>query len=118
METFPQRRQARAPQAAILFDKFHIVKHLNEALDKVRKESTPGFRARTAVTSRASYVLLSRRENLTADGKQSLKVLLAANQRLNTAYLLEVLPANCGNTRAPPGRDVSSGGKPVSPGRS
>ena len=28
---------ARAPQAAILFDKFHIMRHLGEALDKVRK---------------------------------------------------------------------------------
>lgn len=27
----------QAPQAAILFDKFHIMKHLNGALDKVRK---------------------------------------------------------------------------------
>ena len=27
----------RAPQAAILFDKFHIMKHLGEAMDKVRK---------------------------------------------------------------------------------
>ncbi|MEK7731877.1 MAG: ISL3 family transposase, partial [Planctomycetota bacterium] len=28
---------SRAPQAAILFDKFHIMRHLGEALDKVRK---------------------------------------------------------------------------------
>ncbi len=27
-----------APQAAILFDKFHILRHLGEALDKVRKQ--------------------------------------------------------------------------------
>jgi len=27
----------KAPQAAILFDKFHIIRHLGEALDKVRK---------------------------------------------------------------------------------
>jgi transposase len=25
------------PQAGILFDKFHVMRHLNEALDKVRK---------------------------------------------------------------------------------
>ena len=28
---------AHAPQAAILFDKFHILRHLGEALDEVRK---------------------------------------------------------------------------------
>jgi transposase len=35
------------------------------------------------------YTLLSRRENLSSDGRQSLKTLLAANKRLNTAYLLK-----------------------------
>jgi transposase len=33
-------------------------------------------------------MLLSRRENLTPKGRQALKNLLAANKRLNTAYLL------------------------------
>ena len=35
------------------------------------------------------YTLLSRRENLTLDGKKALKTLLAANKRLNTAYVLK-----------------------------
>ena len=30
-------KAGNAPQAGILYDKFHILKHLNEALDKVRK---------------------------------------------------------------------------------
>jgi transposase len=34
------------------------------------------------------YTLLSRRENLTLKGRQALQTLLAANKRLNTAYLL------------------------------
>ena len=33
--------------------------------------------------------LLSRWENLTLDGKKALKTLLAANKRLNVAYLLK-----------------------------
>ena len=33
--------------------------------------------------------MLSRRENLTLDGKKALKTLLAANKRLNTAYVLK-----------------------------
>ena len=87
---FRNAAQARAPQAAILFDKFHIVKHLNEALDKVRKEEYARLSGQDRRYIKGQkYVLLSRRENLTANGKQSLKVLLAANQRLNTAYLLK-----------------------------
>jgi len=35
------------------------------------------------------YTLLSRHENLTLEGKRSLKLLLAANKRLNTAYVLK-----------------------------
>ena len=35
------------------------------------------------------YTLLSHRESVTAAGRQNLKKLLAANQRLNTAYLLK-----------------------------
>ena len=34
---FRNATAAHAPQAAILFDKFHIMSHLGEALDKVRK---------------------------------------------------------------------------------
>ena len=81
---------ARAPQAAILFDKFHIIRHLGEALDKVRKAEY----ARLSGNDRRfikgqKYTLLSNRENLTLEGRQSLKTLLAANKRLNTAYLLK-----------------------------
>jgi transposase len=81
---------ARAPQAAILFDKFHIMRHLGEALDHVRKSEY----ARVADRDRRyikgqKYTLLSRRTNLSLDGKRALKILLAANKRLNTAYLLK-----------------------------
>jgi transposase len=30
-------KAAHAPQAQIVFDKFHVLRHLNEALDQVRK---------------------------------------------------------------------------------
>jgi transposase len=42
---------AHAPQAAILFDKFHVMRHLGEALDHVRKSEYG--RAGTGATSRA-----------------------------------------------------------------
>ena len=37
---------------------------------------------------KGKYTLLSSRENLTLAGRGSLKLLLAANKRINTAYLL------------------------------
>ena len=81
---------AHAPQAAILFDKFHIMRHLGEALDAVRKSEYRRLADRDRRYIKGQkYTLLSRRENLTLDGKKALKTLLAANKRLNTAYLLK-----------------------------
>jgi len=79
-----------APQAAILFDKFHIMRHLGCALDQTRKSEYARLQGSDRRFIKGQkYTLLSRWENLTADGRQSLKTLLAANKRLNTAYLLK-----------------------------
>ena len=81
---------AHAPHAAILFDKFHIMRHLGEALDKVRKNEYARLSGKDRRYIKGQkYTLLSHRENLTLEGRQSLKTLLAANKRLNTAYLLK-----------------------------
>lgn len=81
---------AAAPQAAVLFDKFHIMRHLGEALDKVRKAEYARLSGKDRRFIKGQkYTLLSRRENLTLEGRRSLKLLLAANKRLNTAYLLK-----------------------------
>ena len=63
-----------APQAAILFDKFHIMSHLSDALDDVRKAEY----ARLSGNERRyikghKYTLLSNRENLTLNGRHALK---------------------------------------------
>jgi len=36
-KAFRNSTRSNAPQAAILFDKFHVLRHLGEALDRVRK---------------------------------------------------------------------------------
>jgi transposase len=79
-----------APQAGILYDKFHVLRHLNEALDKIRKSEY----ARLSGEGRRfikgqKYTLLSHWANLSQEGRQSLKLLFAINKRLNTAYLLK-----------------------------
>jgi transposase len=80
----------RAPRAAILFDKFHILRHLGKALDEVRKSEYRRLSGRDrSYIKGQKYTLLSHRENLTLDGRKALKKLLAANSRLNRAYLLK-----------------------------
>jgi transposase len=87
---FCKATQAHAPQAAILFDKFHVMRHLGEALDKVRKAEYARLSGKDRRFIKGQkYTLLSHRENLTLEGRQALKQLLTANKRLNTAYLLK-----------------------------
>ena len=79
-----------APQAGILFDKFHVMRHLNEALDKVRKREYARLTGRSREYIKGQkYMLLSRWEHLNSDGRESLKKMLKANKRLHTAYLLK-----------------------------
>ena len=76
---FRNATTAHAPQAAVLFDKFHIMRHLGEALDKVRKAEYARLSGKDRRFIKGQkYTLLSRRENLSLEGRQSLKTLLAA----------------------------------------
>lgn len=87
---FRTSTQKKAPKAAILFDKFHIMRHLGEALDKVRKSEYARLTGKERRYIKGQkYTLLSNRENLTLEGRKALKALLVANKRLNTAYLLK-----------------------------
>ena len=83
--------EVHAPRAAILYDTFHVLRHLNDAMDQVRKAEYKRLTNRPDRTyiKGQKYVLLSHRENLSPDKRRALKTLLAANKRLNTAYVLK-----------------------------
>jgi transposase len=84
------RKVGNAPQAGILYDKWHVLNHLNEAMDKVRKSEyarLSGHDRRFIKGQR--YTLLSHWENLSLEGKEALRLLFKANRRLNKAYLLK-----------------------------
>ena len=79
-----------APNAAILFDKFHVLRHRGDALDQVRKSEYARLTGKErAYIKGQKYTLLSHRANLALDGRKALNKLLKANKRLNTAYLLK-----------------------------
>ena len=89
-KAFEKSTKKNAPQTAILYDKFHVMKHLGAALDQIRKQEYARLSGKDRKYIKGQkYILLSNRENLTLDGKASLKTLLIANKRLNTAYLLK-----------------------------
>lgn len=79
-----------APQAKIVFDKFHVLNHLNTALDETRRSEYKRVNEKERKFIKGQrYTLLSNKENLTSDGRISLKTLLNANRRLHKAYLLK-----------------------------
>jgi transposase len=87
---FEKATREHAPQAAILYDKFHILRHLNEAMDKIRKSEYYRLSGDDRKFIKGQkYTLLSHRENLSTDGRKALKTLLTVNKRLNTAYVLK-----------------------------
>ena len=76
-------------QAATLYDKFHVMRHLGDALDKIRKMEYARLSGKDrSYIKGQKYTLLSNRENLTLDGSKALKKLPGANKRLNTAHIL------------------------------
>jgi len=89
-KAFENSARKNIPQAAILYDKFHVMRHLGEAMDKVRKSEYARLSGKNRQFIKGQrYNLLSHRANLTMTGKQALDTLLSENKRLNTAYILK-----------------------------
>ena len=89
-KAFRKSTLKHAPQAVILFDKFHVLRHLSDALDQVRKCEYGRLVGRDRRFIKGQkYTLLSHRENLSTEGRRSLRLLLKANKRLLTAYVLK-----------------------------
>lgn len=78
------------PQAAVVFDRFHLVKLMNEKLDLLRREmwreATGPMKANVKGTR---YLLLTRRDQLAEDQLPRLDDALRANQPLFIGYLLK-----------------------------
>ena len=89
-DPYEREIRKRCPRAALIYDRFHVVKPLHLAIDSIRcrlyKELPPEGR-RYIKNSR--YLLLRHREDLSAKGNVRLKELLAVNETLNIAYILK-----------------------------
>ena len=82
--------QRHCPSARIVYDKFHILRHLSDALDEVRRSEYQRVSDKDrAFIKGQRYTLLSHRDNLSTAGRQNLRKLLTTNKRLNTAYVLK-----------------------------
>jgi transposase len=82
--------KARFPNAVLVFDKFHIVRHLMEAVDKVRKEEAKQLKAENPeLLKKTHYIWLKNPWNLTDQQRVRLSDLEKLNLKINRAYLLK-----------------------------
>jgi hypothetical protein len=89
-EPFNQSITEWLPNCCIIYDKFHIMKHANEAIDEIRRAEffRKGGPARELVKGKR-WLLLTRWVHLTVRKKQQLNELYALNRRIMKAYLLK-----------------------------
>jgi transposase len=74
-----------APQAQVLFDRFHLVQHLNRAVDEVRRQEWRRLSAR----ERTRFSLLKNPWTLTTDERERLSTLVRWNTPIVRAYYLK-----------------------------
>jgi len=78
------------PNAKLVFDKFHVVKKVNEALDDVRKkEFAKATNEERIEMKHKRWIILKREDNLQAGQKEKLDAIMKNNDRLFKAYLLK-----------------------------
>jgi transposase len=79
-----------APNCRIVYDKFHILRHANAALDEIRRAEffRKGGRMRDLIKGKR-WLLLTRWVNLSSGKRQELNGLFALNRKMLKAYLLK-----------------------------
>ena len=82
--------KARAPKSVLVFDKFHIVQHLTQAVDQVRRdEIREKGKAHKELMAKTRYIWLKNPWNLTDKQQTRLSELEHLNLKINRAYLLK-----------------------------
>lgn len=79
------------PGAMIVFDRFHVMKLMNEKLDELRRELVREAQSKDAKVAikGTRWLLLHRRQNLSRNKARELEKALELNRPLATAYLLK-----------------------------
>jgi len=92
------------PDASIVFDRFHLKKHLNQAIDNLRRSIvTQAPKDQKRFVKNKRWVLLKKASHHTTKDKQALLELKAINSPLYEAYLIKEqfdLLFDCKNSKA------------------
>ena len=89
-EPFRKSLEQWAPQCQIVYDKFHVLQHANDAIEEVRRaEFFRQGRQKRGLIKGKRWLLLSRWKNLTITDRGELNRLFSLNRRIFKAYLLK-----------------------------
>jgi len=90
-DPFRQAVQMCLPQAKVVVDKFHLIRHVNDALDKVRSRLQGGRwkEGKSRELFKRRYTLLKGAENLTDQEQLILERLLSMSPELREAWRLK-----------------------------
>jgi transposase len=82
--------KANCPNAQILYDKFHVMRHLLEYLNAVRKQVLrKSNKVLTGMLIGKKFILLSRQAHVRGKAREALNQLLSMSKKLFKAYLLK-----------------------------
>jgi transposase len=82
--------RAHVPGIVLIFDKFHILRHLSEALNKVRKQEFVKAKGRfRGLLCGKKFVLLARKAHVRGKAREALNDLLTFSRKLAKAHLLK-----------------------------
>lgn len=89
-EPFRLSIQQHAPNCRIVYDKFHIMQHANDAVDEVRRAEffRKGQQMRGLIKGKR-WLLLARWVNLSVGKRKELNHLFALNRKVFKAYILK-----------------------------
>jgi transposase len=89
-EPFRLSIETWAPRCGIVYDKFHIIQHANDAVDEVRRAEffRKGRKMRDVIKGK-KWLLLSRWKNLAKNQRGILNSVFHLNRRVFKAYLLK-----------------------------
>jgi transposase len=89
-EPFRKSLEQWVPQCKIIYDKFHVLQHANDAVDEVRRAEffRQGPKKRGLIKGK-KWLLLSRWKHLTYTHRGELNRLFGLNRRVFKAYLLK-----------------------------
>jgi transposase len=84
-KAYMKATQELLPNAEIVHDRFHMVKHLNDAIDKVRRREVKQHE----VLKNTRYVFLKNHQNLTDQQRMKFAVISHANYEVSRAWRIK-----------------------------